>query len=114
MDGHHHLHLRKRRSTEHIKKLEPYPARTPWKRILDKVMLGVGAMVPLVSIPQVFLIYSSQNASGVSPFTFFMLALFNILWFTYGLVHREKPIIIMYSLWFISNSLIFIGVLLYG
>jgi hypothetical protein len=36
------------------------------------------------------------------------------LWFTYGLVHREKPIIIMYSLWFISNSLIFIGVLLYG
>ena len=38
MRGIHHLHLRKRLS----RALEPYPARTFWKRLLDKTVYVVG------------------------------------------------------------------------
>ena len=113
MDAHHHLHIRKRYARLH-KKLEPYPARTPWKRVLDKVMLTFGAFAPVVSIPQILLIYVGKDATGVSPLTFFLIMCFNVLWFFYGFAHREVPLMILYALWFVCNALIFVGALAYG
>ena len=105
-----HLHQRKRLS----RTLEPYPARTPWKRVFDRVILGVGILGPIMSFPQIVLIHGGRDASGVSPITFFSWALFDILWIFYGLVHKETPIITTYMLWFVCNTLIFIGAMLYG
>src|SRR3989344_1719814 len=107
---HHHLHLRKR----HSRALEPYPARTLWKRILDRVVLGVGIAGPIMSIPQVLLIYVGREAAGVSPISFLAWALMDIPWMIYGLVHREVPIVVTYILWFFCNMLIFVGALLYA
>jgi len=105
-----HIHLRKR----HTAKLEPYPARSFWKRVLDRVVLGVGIAGPIMSIPQIVLIYVGQDATGVSPISWVAWATFNIPWILYGIAHRELPIIVTYTLWFICNSLIFIGALLYS
>ncbi|OGG61340.1 hypothetical protein A3C21_03970 [Candidatus Kaiserbacteria bacterium RIFCSPHIGHO2_02_FULL_59_21] len=110
MDGHRHLHARKRMS----KSLEPYPARTPWKRMLDRAVLGVGILGPIMSIPQIALIYISRDAAGVSPVSFLAWALFDIPWIVYGLVHREPPIVVTYTLWLAFNLLIFLGALIYG
>jgi len=110
MRGYHHLHLRKR----HSRALEPYPARTWWKRWLDRVVLAVGIIGPIMSIPQIVLIYVGRDATGVSALSFFAWALFNIPWIFYGLVHREPPIVITYTLWLACNSAIAFGALLYG
>ncbi|MBI5457412.1 hypothetical protein HY971_01675 [Candidatus Kaiserbacteria bacterium] len=110
MKGLHHLHLRKRASGG----LEPFPARTPWKRLLDKAVLGVGVIGPLASIPQVLKIYLTQDATGLSGISWGIWALLDIPWIAYGLVHRERPIIVAYSLWLTVNSLVFIGALMYG
>ncbi|MDO8514373.1 MAG: PQ-loop domain-containing transporter [bacterium] len=110
MKGLHHLHLRKRIS----RGLEPFPARTLWKRSLDKVVLGVGIIGPLASIPQVLKIYLVQDATGLSGISWGIWALLDIPWIIYGLVHRERPIIVAYSLWFTVNSLVFIGAMMYG
>lgn len=77
-------------------------------------MLTFGAFAPVVSIPQILLIYSGKDASGVSPTMFLLLMFFNALWLVYGIVHREVPLMILYTLWFICNLLIFIGAVLYG
>jgi uncharacterized protein with PQ loop repeat len=55
-----------------------------------------------------------KNASGVSPLTWGSFAFFNVFWLLYGLVHKEKPIIVAYSLWLFVNSIVTIGALLYG
>jgi|SRR3989344_7237364 len=109
MQSHHHLHLRKRIS----KGLEPYPARSSGKRILDKIVLAAGIIGPAMSIPQIVLIYSTKNASGIEPISWVSWAILNIPWILYGLAHKEPPIVMTYSLWLVCNMLIFIGGILY-
>ena len=106
---HPHLHLRKRTS----KGLEPYPARSSWKRFLDTMVYGIGIIGPVMTIPQILLIYVGRNATGVAPESWLMWALFDIPWIVYGFVHRERPIVMTYTLWFICNAVVFVGALLY-
>ncbi len=104
-----HLHLRKRIT----KNLEPYPARTALKRLLDKIVYGVGIIGPVMTIPQILLIYGGRDASGVAPESWFMWALLDIPWILYGLAHKEWPIVVTYTLWFVCNTVVFVGAILY-
>lgn len=105
-----HLHLRKRIT----KSLEPYPARSSWKRALDTMVYGVGIVGPLMTIPQILLIYTSQDASGVAVLTWIAWATLDIPWILYGFVHRERPIVITYTLWLVMNLTVATGAILYG
>ena len=89
MSGLHHLHVRKR----FYKNLEPFPAKSFWKRLLDRAVLAAGVAGPIMTIPQVLDIFLSQNAAGVSVISWSSYALFDIIWIIYGFVHREMPII---------------------
>ena len=86
-NGLYHVQKRKR---AHDKKLEPYPH------------------------PHKFKIRSTQNAAGVSLLMFGSHIVFNLVWLIYGIIHKEKPIVLMYSLWFIINILITVGTILYN
>ena len=107
---HHHLHLRKRIS----KGLEPFPARTAWLRLLDRAIYAVGIVGPLATLPQIYKIYSTQDATGVAPLSWGIYALFDIPWIFYGLAHKEKPIVLTYSLWLFFNALVSAGAVVYG
>jgi uncharacterized protein with PQ loop repeat len=105
------LHIHKRKRVH--QKLEKYPHPDKFKRVLDKILLVVAVVGPLMSLPQIIKIYYYHNAASISTITFSSFILFNILWLTYGIVHKEKPIIIAYILWMISNISIVIGSLIY-
>lgn len=102
----HHYHTRKR--------AEPYPARTYGMRLLDFVVYVAGVAGPLGTIPQVVQIYSTHDASGVSLLTWTIYALFDIPWIIYAFVHKERPLIVCYCLWFVFNAAVALGALLYG
>ncbi len=106
----HHLNLRKRASggAEYS-----YPAETRGVRFLDMVIKVVAIITPAMMVPQILIIYTEKSADGVAPFSWFALALLNIPWIIYGVVHKEKPLAFMYCLWFIVNLLVFIGAILY-
>lgn len=105
----HHQDIRKRI----YQKLETYPHPDPKKQFLDKLILLVGVLGPLSTISQVYGIYAHRDASGVSAFTWTILFLFSIIWITYGVVHKERVIILTYSLWFIMNGLVALGAIIY-
>ena len=109
MDGIHHIHKRKRASHS----LWEYPHSKKWIRSLDKFLLFVAVLSPLVTLPQILRIYVEHNASGVSALTWGLFAFFNIPWILYGVVHKDKPISIGYSLWFVTNVVIAVGALIY-
>ncbi|MEK7509932.1 MAG: PQ-loop domain-containing transporter [Patescibacteria group bacterium] len=111
MKGLHHVHLRKRM---HQKHLEPFPARTGWMRLLDKLVLAVGIIGPLTAVPQILKIYILQDATGVSVISWGVWILLDFPWIAYGVVHRERPIIVTYSLWFFMNVAVFVGAVTYG
>lgn len=107
--GHHHIHKRKRETM-----LEAYPHKNKWIRYLDKFLLFVAIIGPLMTLPQILKIYVEQNSAGVSVLSWGLYAFFNIPWIIYGVVHKDKPIVLGYSLWLITNIVVVVGVLIYG
>ena len=105
----HHLHLRK----SVYNNLEPYPHPNPQKRFLDRLIFVVGALNPLFTLPQIYKIYSSHAAAGVSAVSWSAYFIFSIVWFIYGIVHKEKAIMFTYALWIIMNALVALGAIIY-
>lgn len=106
----HHYHKRIRKH----KKLETFPAPDPLKRFLDKIIFAVGIISPIMTIPQVWTIWVLQNASGVSVISWATYLFTGTIWLLYGIVHKEKPIIVTYILWIILYILIVSGAIIYG
>jgi len=112
--GIHHLYKRKRFHQLPGEKLQEYPHPDKWINRLDKLLLIIAAVGPIMNIPQAIHIFALKNASGVSLISFSSFAFFDIFWLIYGIVHKEKPIIIAYALWFITNLVVVAGIIMYG
>ena len=108
--GFDHLHLRKRIHQKH----EKFPHPNKWKRFMDKFIYFIAIFGPLIAIPQVLKIWYNQNSSGVSILTWSGYLLGGIFWLIYGLMHKEKPIVITNSLWIIVEIFIIIGIFRFG
>jgi uncharacterized protein with PQ loop repeat len=108
--GLHHAHTRKRIHVNH----EKYPHPHKWKRFMDKAIYVVGVFGPLMTIPQLAKIWVYKDATGVSAISWISYLFCAFFWLAYGLLHKEKPIIITYLLWIILESCIVVGAILYG
>lgn len=105
-----HLHKRKRL---HLN-LEPFPHPKKWKKFLDKIIYAVGIAGPILVLPQVFKIWTEKDASGVSIPSWAGFTVLAFIWLIYGIVHKEKPLIVIYVGLVIMDALVFIGAIIYG
>lgn len=105
----HHISKRKRV----LKKLEEYPSKRFWIRFLDRILIIIAVVGPLMSLPQLLEVYMNQNADNISFLSWSSWAFFNLIWLIYGIVHKERPIIITYTLWFIVNAMMAISVIIF-
>ena len=83
------------------------------RRIIDRLVLFIAFLAPLVEIPQLIKIYMDKSAADVSLITWGLFVVFGFPWLVYGMIHKEKPVVILYSLWIIIDSIIVIGILMY-
>ncbi len=81
---------------------------------MDQLIYIIGIIGPIMTIPQVAEVWINKNASGVSPITWSSYVIVNVFWIVYGIMHKEKPIIMTSIAWFVMNSLVAIGAILYG
>jgi uncharacterized protein with PQ loop repeat len=95
----HHIHRRKK---------HPQKETT----FLDYAVYFASIVSPLMTLPQLYLIWVNKMVSGISVFSWSGFVFFNIIWIYYGIVHKDKPIIIANLLWALLQSLVVIGVFL--
>lgn len=107
-DGLHHFHYRKRLAE--LKSL----SKNPLHRFLDRIIYAVGIIGPIMTIPQVMKIFMEKSAQGVSLVSWISYTINSIIWVLYGVVHKEKPIILTFSLWVVLDLIIVIGTIMYG
>ena len=108
--GRHHLHKRKRIHLKH----EKYPHPKKFKRVFDNVIFIVAILGPFMALPQLIKIWVNENAAGVSIISWGAFFVISIFWFAYGVLHRERPIIISSSIWATLQLFIVVGIVLYG
>lgn len=97
-----------------FKNFEVYPSNKFWIRALDKSLVFIATIGPLTTIPQIWKIFATQSAAGISIFSWASWAILDLPWIFYGILHKDKPIIIAYTLWLITNLAVVIGALLYS
>lgn len=79
---------------------------------IDRVVTAVAFIGPLTSLPQIIEIwFVDQSAAGVSVLTWSAFVLMAAVWLLYGIVHKQRPIIISNALWIVAQSLIVAGAL---
>ena len=81
---------------------------------LDNFMIIVGFIEPIVIIPQVIQIFSTQNASGLSLVTWIPYIVVSLLWIYWGLRRRLKPIYIPQTAWLVFEIIIIYGIIKYS
>ncbi|MBU0894558.1 MAG: hypothetical protein KKF48_02890 [Nanoarchaeota archaeon] len=100
-----HHHKRKRKKNISRKKL------ISW---VDKAIYFAGAIALIMTIPQVLKIWIDQNPAGVSLTTWGTYFILHFFWISYAVLHKAKPLIIVYSAGLLINALIVVGLILYG
>lgn len=80
---------------------------------IEKLAYAAGMASPIVTLPQLFQIWSNQSAAGISLTTWVSYLVIVIIMTLYGIIHREKPLIIMYAPLVVIDLLIIIGAILY-
>lgn len=82
-------------------------------KALNAVIMVVATASPLITIPQLSDIYIKKTAAGVSSITWLAYIFTSAIWLYYGIIHREKVIIVNGILGIVLGSLIFLGTLIY-
>ncbi len=82
--------------------------------ILYKVILVIAFIEPLTTSGQIYQIWKSKSAIGNSLVTWSFFALSSIIWLSYGIKIKSKPLIISSLLWAITESIIIIQIIYYS
>src|ERR1700677_2546237 len=83
-------------------------------RLADRATLVVAILEPLITIPQMIVIFTSKTAAGVSLITWVGYELLTIVWLWYAIVHKDRLIFLYQGLFFIIQTGVIIGGLMYG
>lgn len=105
----HHIHKRKRIHSQ--KQTYPHPDKKI--KFLDNLCLVFSVLMPATTIPQIWAIYMYQNVSGISLSMWVLYSIGVIPFLIYGIVHKEKPLIILNILWLIAQITVIVGILLF-
>ena len=83
-------------------------------KLIDQMMLVASVVHPLSATPQVFKIYATQSAEGVSLLTWMSFMILGLIFLAYGISHGLKPYILAQVLWLIIDFMIVLGILMYS
>lgn len=84
-----------------------------WRETFDKLIVVLGLVNVIATVPQITQIWSSQDASGVSLVTWAYYVIFTVILLVYAISIKAKPMIIMYTGNTIVYSMVLIGVIVF-
>lgn len=102
--------VRKVRKKEALRSKKKSPKVT---KLFDTFIIATSVVTPILTLPQVWQIWSQHRAQDVSLTTWGAYLGGSLVWLIYGLLHKEKPMIISYGLLIIVNAAIVLGILMY-
>ncbi len=84
------------------------------RHLFDQFMYLVGLFAPLMTVPQIVKIWYYQDADGVSWLSWGGYMVGSLFWFIYGIIHKEKPLIVCNGVAALLQFAVVIGTVLYS
>jgi MtN3 and saliva related transmembrane protein len=82
-------------------------------KFLKQLVLFVAIAEPLLTIPQIYQIWSTRSAAGVSLVTWAGYVITGVVWLVYGIRIKDRPLIISSAMWVLTEGLVLVGALIY-
>jgi len=82
--------------------------------LVDRLTYFAAILEPVITIPQVVVIFKSKTAAGVSLSSWIGYEILTAIWLWYAIVHKDRLILLYQGLFFIVQALVIIGALMYG
>lgn len=108
--GLHHTYTKKIAKIPNASVIDSTPSK---HAMFNKLAYPVGIITVFFNVPQVFQIWSTGNAAGVSSISWVGYTLASLFWFTYAIYHKEKVLIVTFGGTLIMQIAITIGSLIY-
>ena len=83
-----------------------------FKSFIDKGVYVVGLLGILVILPQSFNIWIGKNSAGVSLMTWGGFLIGSLFWLFYGIIHKEKPIILTNLAVILADITVILGLIM--
>lgn len=80
---------------------------------LDKFIYIVGALGPIMTLPQAMQVWTTHEVQGLSLISWLSYTILSFFWILYGFVHKEKSIIFAHILWVIADVSVVLGILMF-
>ena len=80
---------------------------------LERLMIFVAVVGPFANLPQLFKIWIKKKTNGVSMVSWILFSILSLVWLIYGIVKKDKYIIITFGISLILQLLIVIGTVIY-
>jgi uncharacterized protein with PQ loop repeat len=81
------------------------------RSLINRLVLIMAIVEPLMTLPQVYEIWIKQQRAGVSTLTWTFFTMAAVTWLIYGLKIKNSPLIISSTLWIIVEGSVVIGLL---
>ena len=103
---HAHKHLKRHRVLTAQKKYKPL--------FVDRATYIAAVIEPIITIPQVMIIFRTKTAAGVSLVSWIGYEILTAVWVWYGIVHKDKLILLYQGLFLIVQGAVIVGAIIYG
>lgn len=108
------MQLPKFHQTAKHKQTPKQQPKSRYHAVLNKLTFFAGIAAPLTILPQIYNTYTTQSAAGLSLASWILITIVNFPWILYGITHRDKAILVSFTLWEVVNVTMVFGILLYG
>lgn len=83
------------------------------KKLIDRLIYIAAITYPLTTIPQIVDIIMNKSSQNVSLLTWLLYDAFTIIFLWYAIDKKLRPLIIEYSMWIASQSIVVFLILFY-
>jgi len=116
---HHHIHRKHEwKFTTYVKHLialiTGYSEQEKLKKTFDKFIAVVGLIGPIMTTPQIMNVWVYHQVEGLSLVTWSTYVITSSFWLIYGIIHKERAIILVNIAWILSNVSLVVGIIIFG
>lgn len=87
--------------------------KTQEKAIINKICAVFAVFMPLTTAPQIFMLYTTQNASGLSLAMWLLYSVGVVPFLLFGILYRHKQLVVLNSLWLLVQVVMIVGIVIY-
>ncbi len=83
------------------------------KQMFDKFIAIVGLIGPIMTTPQIINVWIHHQVEGLALSSWGTYVMTSFFWLIYGILHKEKAIILVNVAWILAHASIVVGILIF-